>query len=436
MDKIKRKPLPATSLPEDLKTDTEDDFKRISTEIQQTPPVHAKRNIKLFGWELHRPLPPPYSETPCHASAKPTLIQRFDRIFPPYKRYLGTRRRKFLILLAVVLVLLLALIIGLAVGLSSGFSKTQNLPLPTNRETHTGDLTYYSQGMGACGIVNSESDKIVAISHLVFDAAQVGSNPNSNPLCRKKIRTTTPQLSFQQCPSRKAGEVTRGEDREAYTLRQVIKTDKAPTSKRDGRNLSMSDFNNVLSTVVNFGDGFIQSTFTPPQFRLLGILADNQNHTDTTIDLETLNLHNRNEHDASMSRLDRIQGDTIQVQPDLVEKILCDTVPEDYSYLNTSSIGRTRVRRENESRATSGEPSENMTITPGVVEGALALLFIGEGLGEDADNMFMKKETLREWMVFERIPKGFRRSERVIVTDDLARIIDKVDYWRRHWLET
>ncbi|KAE9994812.1 hypothetical protein EG327_000025 [Venturia inaequalis] len=207
-------------------------------------------------------------------------------------------------------------------------------------------------------------------------------------------------------------------------------------SKRDGRNLSMSDFNNVLSTVVNFGDDFIQSTFTPPQFRLLGILADNQTHTDTTIDLETLNLHNRNEHDASMSRLDRIQGDTIQVQPDLVEKILCDTVPEDYSYFNASSIGRTRVRRENESRAASGEPSENMTIIPGVVEGALALLFIGEGLGEDADNMFMRKESLREWMVFERIPKEFRRSERVIVTDDLARIIDKVDYWRTHWLET
>lgn len=44
--------------------------------------------------------------------------------------------------------------------------------------------------MGACGIVNSESDKIVAISHLVFDAAQTGSNPNNNPLCLKKIRVS------------------------------------------------------------------------------------------------------------------------------------------------------------------------------------------------------------------------------------------------------
>lgn len=199
----------------------------------------------------------------------------------------------------------------------------------------------------------------------------------------------------------------------------------------------MSDFDNALSTVVNFGDEFIQSTFTPPQFRLLGILADNQTHTDTTIDLETLNLHNRNEHDASMSRLDRIQGDTIHVQPDLVAKILCDTLPEDYPYLNTSSFGRTRVRRENESRAAgSGEPDRLITILPGVGESALALLFIGEGLSGDADDMFIKKEMLREWMVFERIPKSFKRSQRVIATNDLARIIKGIDYWKTRWLET
>jgi hypothetical protein len=44
--------------------------------------------------------------------------------------------------------------------------------------------------MGACGIVNSDSDSIVAVSHLVFDAAQTGSNPNNNPLCGKKLRAS------------------------------------------------------------------------------------------------------------------------------------------------------------------------------------------------------------------------------------------------------
>ncbi|TLD36221.1 U3 small nucleolar RNA-associated protein 22 [Venturia nashicola] len=42
---------------------------------------------------------------------------------------------------------------------------------------------------------------------------------------------------------------------------------------RDGGNLSMSDFDKALSKVVNFGDEFIQSTFTPPQFHLLGALT-------------------------------------------------------------------------------------------------------------------------------------------------------------------
>lgn len=123
MDQIKRKPLPEKSLPEDFKKDTQDVTERVSTEIQEPLPVHAKKNIKLFEWKLNRPIPPAYSNTTRYGSAKPTMGQRFDRIFPPYKKYLGMRRKLFLIVLAVVLVLLLALIIGLAVGLSSGSSK-------------------------------------------------------------------------------------------------------------------------------------------------------------------------------------------------------------------------------------------------------------------------------------------------------------------------
>jgi hypothetical protein len=66
----------------------------------------------------------------------------------------------------------------------------QNLPLPNNREVHTGDLTYYAPALGACGIVSSDSENVVAVSHLVFDAVQVGGNPNTNPLCGKKLRAS------------------------------------------------------------------------------------------------------------------------------------------------------------------------------------------------------------------------------------------------------
>lgn len=103
-------------------------------------------------------------------------------------RWKGLSRRTRIIALAVVLAII-ALIIGLAAGLSTRKGGTQNLPLPGgNGGPYTGDLTYYEPGLGACGVTSNDNDKIVAISHLVFDAASTGSNPNANPLCGKKIR--------------------------------------------------------------------------------------------------------------------------------------------------------------------------------------------------------------------------------------------------------
>lgn len=119
---ISRKPLPEKTLPNEFKNDTED-LERVSAEIQEPLPVQTKKNIKLFGWELQSPNPPPYSETTVYTSAKPTMGQRLDRLLPPHKKYLGMTRKLFLIVLAVILVLLLALIIGLAVGLSSSSNK-------------------------------------------------------------------------------------------------------------------------------------------------------------------------------------------------------------------------------------------------------------------------------------------------------------------------
>ncbi|RMZ79136.1 hypothetical protein DV738_g3492, partial [Chaetothyriales sp. CBS 135597] len=87
------------------------------------------------------------------------------------------------------LLLILALILGLALGLRGGSGRGQNLPLPSDHGgPYTGDLTYYEPGLGACGITSSSNEKIVAISHRLFDAAQTGSDPNANPLCGTKIR--------------------------------------------------------------------------------------------------------------------------------------------------------------------------------------------------------------------------------------------------------
>ncbi|KAG6888690.1 hypothetical protein C0995_006680 [Termitomyces sp. Mi166 len=58
--------------------------------------------------------------------------------------------------------------------------------------TQTGQGTFYSTGLGACGIVNHDWDHIAAVSHLLFDAfpGYDGINPNNNPLCGKQVSAT------------------------------------------------------------------------------------------------------------------------------------------------------------------------------------------------------------------------------------------------------
>ncbi|KAL6250799.1 hypothetical protein RBB50_003102 [Rhinocladiella similis] len=103
------------------------------------------------------------------------------------QRWKNLSRRAKIIIIATALAILV-LIIGLAAGLSTR-KHSKNLPLPSgNGGPYTGDLTYYGPGLGACGVTSKDSDKIVSISHTVFDAVSSGSDPNENPLCGKKIR--------------------------------------------------------------------------------------------------------------------------------------------------------------------------------------------------------------------------------------------------------
>ena len=49
--------------------------------------------------------------------------------------------------------------------------------------------TYYSTGLGACGVTNSDTDYIAAVSATLFDnyPGYDGSNSNENPICNKKV---------------------------------------------------------------------------------------------------------------------------------------------------------------------------------------------------------------------------------------------------------
>jgi hypothetical protein len=140
------------------------------------------------------------ANAPSMPRRKPVLApvdpQKHPYIPQPRKaRSWRSLSRRTLIILAVATLSILALIIGLAAGLTHR-SQTQSLPLPSaNGGPYTGDLTYYGPGLGACGITSANGDSIVAVSHLIFDAVSVGSNPNANPLCGKMIRARRNDVS-------------------------------------------------------------------------------------------------------------------------------------------------------------------------------------------------------------------------------------------------
>ncbi|KAH9928061.1 RlpA-like double-psi beta-barrel-protein domain-containing protein-containing protein, partial [Fomitopsis serialis] len=52
--------------------------------------------------------------------------------------------------------------------------------------------TFYSVGLGACGVDSTNADYVVAVSSLVFNAepGYSGSDPNTNPLCNQQITAT------------------------------------------------------------------------------------------------------------------------------------------------------------------------------------------------------------------------------------------------------
>lgn len=55
---------------------------------------------------------------------------------------------------------------------------------------HSGKGTYYTPGLGSCGETNTDSDKIVAVSHELYDSMKTSGNSNDNPVCGKKIKAS------------------------------------------------------------------------------------------------------------------------------------------------------------------------------------------------------------------------------------------------------
>lgn len=189
---IPRKALPSRAIPnEQPNAPLKELPDEPSKELKGLAPAYTKDSENGSSWENPEEGATKRRHIHLGMGASTTgwaISDRFDRVLPPHKRYLGRSRRTFLIVLIVAFLCLLALIIGLAVGLTKKSSGPKNLPLPDGAETYTGDLTYYNPALGSCGITSTDNDPIVAVSHYTYDAMQKGSDPNQNPLCGRKIR--------------------------------------------------------------------------------------------------------------------------------------------------------------------------------------------------------------------------------------------------------
>jgi hypothetical protein len=70
---------------------------------------------------------------------------------------------------------------------SYGSSSGSDSSNPASGKTFSGEITYFTPGMGACGETSGEGDKMVAISMALFDQYTPNGNPNKNPLCGKSL---------------------------------------------------------------------------------------------------------------------------------------------------------------------------------------------------------------------------------------------------------
>jgi len=105
--------------------------------------------------------------------------------------------------------------------------------------TRTGRTTFYNPGLGACGTTNTDASMVAAMNAPTFNNYPgAGTNPNTNPICGKKVTVKYKGKSV------------------------VVKVvDKCPTCGPDAIDLSPSAFKKLAPLSV----GHIRATWTLPK---------------------------------------------------------------------------------------------------------------------------------------------------------------------------
>lgn len=177
---------------------------------------------------------------------------------------------------------------------------------------------------------------------------------------------------------------------------------------RDGRNIKKSDFNNAMIEALNF-DTTLSSGTTDAMVKKLG----SPKNGSAAFDLEDFSSHDHTEHDASLTRLDTLQGCNSDVNPGLVKLLMDDSTT---NYLDTDSIGKTRARREFESVAIGSPKLLDAFTAFAQLESSFIPLVFGVNASIDPSDRRAPKRQLKEWLNEERFPVdvGFQRPTEVL----------------------
>jgi hypothetical protein len=133
-----------------------------------------------------------------------------------------------------------------------------------------------------------------------------------------------------------------------------------------------------------------------------------------TITLADLSKHDAIEHDASLVRYDARQGDNTNVQPALLRALLDDAAAAGGDGgVTVKSLGRTRARRERESRLAGSPALSAKASSLAYGEAALLLMTLG-GNGGPMSAWNAPRQQVEEWLGQERLPSGYVRPKNAL----------------------
>ncbi|KAJ3090203.1 hypothetical protein HK100_007523 [Physocladia obscura] len=186
---------------------------------------------------------------------------------------------------------------------------------------------------------------------------------------------------------------------------------------RDGRGLTYEMLLDVCATALNCDmhilnlPGLFHARNDPLYKR--GVMSDDEIASGRNIiSLDDLNLPNKIEHDASLTRHDRFLGDPVHADPVLVDEIISHS-SQDSGFLSATDVAQARVARFNLSKEKNPSFVYGL-FQRGIVSGESALLL--NILGR---NNRISIDDFKSFFLHERFPADWTKPEKFFSTSDI-----------------